>query len=138
MKDKQVVHVQMTWTTCEECLTCAVTDRRTTRVQRTRSLTLANVSSDANEKASDVLALLITPVTMTLKVIVSIQTIERSERVTEEPKQCLPQRKDANNSVNNNLWTGKWPDVIRTYVRGPHDRHCVWTSLIQVGSRVRL
>jgi hypothetical protein len=81
MQDKQVVHVQMIWTTCEECLDCAVTDRRTTRVQRTRSLILANMSSDANEKASDVLTLLITSVTTTLEVILSIRTIERSKRV---------------------------------------------------------
>ena len=89
MKDKQVVLVRMTWTACEECLDCAVADRQTTRAQRTRSLTLANMSSDAdaNDKASNVLALLITAATTTLEVILCVRTTERSERATGEPKQ---------------------------------------------------
>ena len=47
------------------------------------------MSSDANDKASKLLALLMTPVTTTLEVILCIRTTGRSERVTGEPKQII-------------------------------------------------
>ena len=51
---------------------------------------LANMSSDADDEACDVLTLLITPViTTTLEVILCIRTIDRSKRVTGEQKQFI-------------------------------------------------
>lgn len=47
------------------------------------------MSDDADEKASDVLTLLITPKTTTLSVIFCIRTIDRRKRVTVEPNQFI-------------------------------------------------